>query len=86
MPEKHPKRPRDLNQWAKHMVDLATGQAQDRESTPEERGKDPAAVKRGRQGGLKGGAARALALAKPRRVEIAKKAAKSRWKTSVRSE
>ena len=25
MPEKHPKRPRDLNQWAKHMVDLATG-------------------------------------------------------------
>ena len=26
MPE-HPKRPRDLNQWAKHMVDLATGNA-----------------------------------------------------------
>lgn len=24
MTEKHPKRPRDLNQWAKHMVDLAT--------------------------------------------------------------
>jgi hypothetical protein len=23
--EKHPKRPRDLNQWAKHMVDIATG-------------------------------------------------------------
>jgi hypothetical protein len=21
----HPKRPRDLNQWAKHMVDIATG-------------------------------------------------------------
>jgi hypothetical protein len=26
MPD-HPKRPRDLNQWAKHMVDLATGDA-----------------------------------------------------------
>jgi hypothetical protein len=26
MPE-HPKRLRDLNQWAKHMVDLATGNA-----------------------------------------------------------
>ncbi len=26
---KHPKRPRDLNQWAKHMVDLATGAATD---------------------------------------------------------
>jgi hypothetical protein len=24
MPEKHPKRPRDLNQWAKRMVDIAT--------------------------------------------------------------
>jgi hypothetical protein len=25
---KHPKRPRDLNQWAKHMVDLATATPQ----------------------------------------------------------
>jgi hypothetical protein len=24
MAEKHPKRPRDLNQWAKHVVDLVT--------------------------------------------------------------
>ena len=29
MPEKHPKRPRDLNQRAKRMVDLATGNAQE---------------------------------------------------------
>ncbi len=28
---KPPKRPRDLNQWAKHMVDLATGGAGKRE-------------------------------------------------------
>jgi hypothetical protein len=27
MAPKHPKRPRDLNQWAKHMVDIATGEA-----------------------------------------------------------
>jgi hypothetical protein len=27
---KHPKRPRDLNQWAKHMVDLATGEVEER--------------------------------------------------------
>jgi hypothetical protein len=26
MVEKHPKRPRDLNQWAKRMVDIATGE------------------------------------------------------------
>jgi hypothetical protein len=29
MAPKHPKRPRDLNQWAKHMVDLATGATND---------------------------------------------------------
>ncbi len=48
---KHPKRPRDLNQWAKHMVDLATGRI--REPDPNV-GKDPAAVALGRKGGLKG--------------------------------
>ena len=36
---KPPKRPRDLNQWAKHMVDLATGEAQ--EPNPDQ-GKDAA--------------------------------------------
>jgi hypothetical protein len=45
---KTPKRPRDLNQWAKRMVDIATGAVSDREPTPEEQGKDPAAVARGR--------------------------------------
>ena len=76
MPAKHPKRPRDLNQWAKHMVDLATGAATD--STPDE-GKDAAAVSLGRRGGLKGGAARAAKMTPERRAEIAKKAAKARW-------
>ncbi len=28
------KRPRDLNQWAKHMVDLATGNAQEPPPSP----------------------------------------------------
>jgi len=47
-----PKRPRDLNQWAKQLVDIVTGEADDdREPSPEERGKDPAAVKRGKKGG-----------------------------------
>jgi len=50
-----PKRPRDLNQWAKRMVDIATGEASDREPTPEEQGKDPAAVARGKLGGAIGG-------------------------------
>ena len=41
---KTPKHPRDLSEWAKRMVDIATGAADDRKPTPEERGKDPAAV------------------------------------------
>jgi hypothetical protein len=73
MGEKHPKRPRDLNQWAKRMVDLATGQASD--PTPPER---PAGKVKG---GKAGGPARAAKLSPERRAEIAKKAAQSRWKT-----
>jgi len=77
---KTPKRPRDLNQWAKRMVDIATGQVEDRKPTPEEQGKNSAAVARGRLGGAKGGKARAKALSKERRSEISRKAAKARWK------
>jgi hypothetical protein len=42
--------------------------------------KNPAAVALGRLGGLKGGKARARKLSPAKRIEIAKKAAKSRWK------
>jgi hypothetical protein len=35
---------------------------------------------------VKGGSVRAANLTKDRRVEIAKKAAKTRWKTSVHNE
>jgi hypothetical protein len=42
-------------------------------------GKDPKAIERGRQGGLKGGKARASKLTAKRRKQIASKAAKSRW-------
>lgn len=79
MAEKHPKRPRDLNQWAKRMVDIATGAQDDRAPTPEEQGKDPAAVTLGRRGGLKGGKVRAATMTPERRREIAQKAAASRW-------
>lgn len=43
-------------------------------------GKDPKAIERGRAGGLKGGKARAEKLSAKRKSQIAKKAAKSRWK------
>jgi hypothetical protein len=71
-----PKRPRDPNQLAKSIIDIATGEKPDRDPTPEEQGKDPAAVALGK----KGGAARAEKLSDARRKAIAQKAAASRWK------
>jgi hypothetical protein len=75
----HPKRPRDLNQWAKRMTDIVSGDVEDRPPTPEEQGKDPAAVKRGQLGGLKGGKARAAKMTPEARSEAARKAVKARW-------
>jgi len=73
-----PKRPRDPNQLAKLMVDIASGQV-DSPAAPENDQKDPAAVSLGRRGGLKGGAARAASLTPEQRSEIARKAAAKRW-------
>jgi len=74
---KHPKRPRDPNQLAKAIVDLATGAIEDRPGAPS--AKDSAAADLGRRGGLKGGKARAEALTPERRSEIARKAAAARY-------
>lgn len=79
MTSKTPKRPRDLNQWAKRMLDIATGEAGDAASTPADEGKDPAAVALGRRGGLKGGKARAASMTPERRAEVARAAAQKRW-------
>jgi hypothetical protein len=74
------KRPRDINQLAKMIVDLSTGNPITEDISPiAEKEKNPAAVELGRLGGLKGGKARAASLTPEKRSEIAKKAAKSRW-------
>lgn len=71
MTDKHPKRPRDPNQLAKSIVDLATGEASEHV---------PAAPKTKRNiGGLKGGNARAKSLSPLERQQIAQKAATARW-------
>lgn len=75
MPVKHPKRPRDPAQLAKLMIDIASGEVEDREPTPEEQGKDPAAAALGRKGGV----ARAAKMSQKARSAAAKKAAKARW-------
>jgi hypothetical protein len=72
----HPKRPRDPNQLAKAIIDIATGGQPEHDP---DAGKTPAAVELGRKGGLKGGKARAATMTPKRRAEIAKKAAKARW-------
>jgi hypothetical protein len=72
MTEKHPKRPRDTNQLAKRIVDIATSEA---EEPPETR-----FTKRARAGGERGGPARSAALTPQQRSEIARAAAAARWK------
>lgn len=71
------KRPRDPNQLAKLIVDIATGQVEDREPKKQ---KNPAAVALSKLGAAKGGRARAEALSSQKRKMIAKKAAEARWK------
>ena len=70
-----PKRPRDMNQLAKSIVDEATQcDALAAADKP---------LVQGRAGGLKGGRARADALSSARRKEIAKEAALARWKKTT---
>ncbi len=68
------KRPGDVIGAAVKVMKIATGEIED-ETT--EDGKNKAAVELGR----KGGAARAAKLSKKRRSEIARQAARKRWKT-----
>ena len=76
-PATEPKAKPDFALNAFRVVQEATGQAP---KTPDpDAGKDPAAVARGRKGGLKGGAARAKSMTKKQRVAGAEKAAAVRW-------
>ena len=70
--DKNPKRPRDPNQLAKLMVDIASGEVSDEEMS--------ASQKHASKGGKKGGKARAKALTPAERSEIASIAAQARWK------
>jgi hypothetical protein len=82
MPDRSSKKPPrgDVNIVAKYIVDVATGVVPRTAETKPLPEKNPAAVALGRLGGLEGGKARAKALSKKERVEIARKAAKARWK------
>ena len=71
-------RPRHVNERAKMIVDIATGEGGDGD-TVSEKTENPAAVALGRLGGLKGGKARAAKLTPKQRSEIARKAARTQY-------
>jgi len=75
MPKRSSKETEDINVLAKSIVEKTI-----KEPSEEKPEKNPAAVALGRLGGLKGGKARAEKLSAKKRKEIAKKAAKARWK------
>jgi hypothetical protein len=66
----------DVNRNAVLIARIATDEVTDCVPTPESDGKNVAAISLGRMDGN----ARAAALGKRKRTEIARKAAKSRWK------
>jgi hypothetical protein len=66
-----PSSPEDANETAFRVL---------REATEADDGKNPAAVALGRLGGKKGGPARAAKLSAKKRAEIARKAARARWR------
>jgi hypothetical protein len=68
------KRPADVIGNAVKVMRIATGEE------PEDYGADDGKDKAAQSLGRRGGEARAASLSKKRRVEIARKAARSRWK------
>ncbi len=79
MPKRASKRPRDINQLAKMIIDMSTGNPIAEDVSPIAREKNPAAVALGKLGASKGGQARAAKLSPKKRKDIAKKAAAARW-------
>lgn len=71
MTGRFPKRPRDPNQLAKMIVDIATGESGEQADSP--------TSDRARKAGVVGGPARARVLSPERRKQIASKAALARW-------
>lgn len=69
---KRPMRPRDPNQLAKLILDIATGERENVKPVTPKAGQ--------RKGGLKGGKARAKKLSARARKQIAKAAARARWR------
>jgi hypothetical protein len=81
MSTNRPKRPRDVNQLAKAIVDESVGDTPRPEPEPDVR--NPHALALGAKGWSKGGRARAEKLSAEQRREIARNAANRRWAAST---
>jgi len=68
------KRPADVVSNAVHVMKIATGEIEEAGTTDD--GRSKAAVELGRRGGI----ARANSIPKARRIEIARKAAQTKWR------
>lgn len=78
-----PARPRDVNQWARHMVEQSTTEPEP--DTKTQPAIAPAALSAymaalGSKGGKIGGKRRLETMTKKARIAVAKKAATTRWK------
>jgi len=74
---KQPARPRDPNQLARLILDVATGERNNDSPRP---GDEPQETAWRQKGGRKGGKARAKKLSAGKRAAIARAAAAARWK------
>jgi len=79
-----PKRPRDLNQWQKLLVDLARGVACHKQPRPDKQEKNSVAAARGQAGGLKAGKAHVEKLSAEERLALARKTVQARWNRPLR--
>jgi hypothetical protein len=79
---KQEKKPRDINQLARHLVNISTGEQDDVIEPPTDAQISQVMAELGRRGGKIGGKRRLLTMTAKERSTIAKKAAQARWKKS----
>jgi hypothetical protein len=76
--KKSPKLRPDMNEVAFRIMQAATGEGP-KPQPPGGEEKNAEAVKRGREGGKKGGKARTVSMSPRQRAALARKGAKARW-------
>ncbi len=78
-PDKHERRPSDINQLAKRLVAVSTGENGDTIAPPTKSQISMLMSELGRKGGKKGGKRRLETMTAKERTAAARKAAQARW-------